>query len=222
MTNRILRFKGYGFGATDATVKVTFDGVEVFNGAVTTTSDPIPLMPNPSLASDVVVLFTVETVPVSFSGTKPMTYEVTNGTVVFADIESNYMLLIPNPVYSAEEFATLTSDTATRAEKLAIMAPHAVPAFNTADESTILNSSDYNEINVILAAHGCSLFVSSGPDRFDNTDQNGPVTDPRTNVTIDGVAPTIDRGDTLNGTWYWVINEGSTLSCDVEISAGHE
>lgn len=218
MSTRIIKFMGYGFGETDATIKVTFDGTEIYNGPVPTTSGLIPDLPDDQYNAQTVTLFTEESTPISFSGTKSMTCEVTDGTVLFAQVLSNYMgKKMFNPVYSAGELATLNDPAATRAEKLAIMSPHAVPPFSAADESVILTSSDYNAIQAVMAAHGCSLTLDSGADNYYSVSTSAPNGDYRRNVTLDGVPVTSELG-----AWWWLVEQGSTLAYDLQIDAGAE
>jgi hypothetical protein len=94
-------------------------------------------------------------IPMDFAGTKPMTCLVTNGTVIFAQINANYGL--------------------------------------------IGNS------------------VGSGPDGY--FDLNG-ATDPRSNVFIDGTPQQVEHTPGTEGTWWFVVRNGSTLTYDLNIVAG--
>jgi hypothetical protein len=69
-----------------------------------------------------------------------------------------------------------------------------------------------SEKNAIVAAHNCTVSISSGADGY------GPIdhTDPRSSVVIDGIAQTPDYGE-LPGAWWWPINSGSTMACQVEV-----
>lgn len=59
--------------------------------------------------------------------------------------------------------------------------------------------------------------IGSGPDGFFNIDGLG---DARSNVFIDGVAQTINHDEELNGTWWFAVPAGSTLTYDLDIEAG--
>lgn len=56
---------------------------------------------------------------------------------------------------------------------------------------------------------------------YNETIANVVYSDPFTNVTIDGVAQSTDRGD-LVGQWYWTIPAGSTFTATINIQAGIE
>jgi len=90
MANRTVQIIGYGFGNTPASITATVNGSQVFSGPVDTVNDPIPPMPiDPALANSGTALFTFE-IPMNYSGALPMTVEVGNSPVVFAQIDANY------------------------------------------------------------------------------------------------------------------------------------
>jgi hypothetical protein len=211
MTTRTLKFYGRGYGATPASISVTQNGINVYTGEVTTINAPITEWP------DQIVLFTSETT-VDFNGTIPMSVEVTNGSVVFAWITGNYCSML-NPVYSTEQLEILQSPTSTDAEKLAVYSAAAVPPFSP-EEIAALETGTVAENNIIIASHNASIYISSGPDNFD-TIFNG---DERSNVSIDGIpqnTPT-PRPEGQNGTWFWQVTSGSTLTYDLNVNAGRE
>lgn len=219
MTIRTVQILGQGFGTNPASIAVTVDGVEVFAGNVNTLPlANIPSLPNLALANSTVELMSFD-VPVNYSGTKAMTCTVTSGIVIFAQIIANYQP-IPNPVYTPEEWAVLTNPASTTAEKIAIIDSHAVPPFSTA-EIAILESTDPIDQpakDAILASHGVSKIISGGSTVYSDIDGQ---TDPRDNVTIDGVAVTPDHGS-MPGTWWFTIEEGQTLGYNLTIEAGLE
>ena len=141
-----------------------------------------------------------------------MTCAVSSGTVIFANILTNYVS-IRNPVYTPEQINILTSPTTTQAERVAIYTQVAVPPLSQTDIDTLLDpASTPAQINAILVAHNCLPYISSGADGF------GPIdnTDARSTVVIDGIAQTPDHGD-LPGTWWWQINTGSTLAYQLDV-----
>jgi hypothetical protein len=84
MANKRLRFRGQGYGSIPASIVATIDGVVVFTGEV-------PTLDQTTFVTDAeaqAVLFTAM-VDATFSGTKPVSIQVTEGTVVFAQTEGN-------------------------------------------------------------------------------------------------------------------------------------
>lgn len=216
MTNRTVKLLGYGFGATPAEISVTLDGTTIYTGAVTTANQAIPELPNLDLMGDQAELCSFE-LPVDFAGQKAMTCEVTNGTVIFAEITANYCSII-NPVFSQSDLDVIFSGTATNQEKYNVIAPHAAPAFSTEEESQIVSLGLYNStVQPILATHGVSLMISSGASTFADIYVAG---DERSNISIDGIAKNPVHSGEYTGTFWWVISEGSTLSYDLNVDAG--
>jgi hypothetical protein len=107
MPNRIVKIYGYGVGSSTATINVSVEGTEIFSGAVTTSTQELPALPDLSIVDNTVELCSFE-IPIDFSGQKAMSCEVTNGTVIFAQIEANYCK-IPNPIFSSSEWAVLSN-----------------------------------------------------------------------------------------------------------------
>lgn len=156
MTTRTVKMFGLAYGSSPAEITVTLDGATVYTGSVTTTDTPVPALPNLDL-TDTTIEFCNFEIPVDFTGTKPMTCAVTNGTVIFAQVLANYCAIAnTDPV------------------------------------------------------------IGTGPDVFNNIDGIG---DARSNVAIDGVTQPMNHEE-LPGTWWFTVNTGSTLTCDLDIQAG--
>jgi hypothetical protein len=83
--NRTVQFFGQGYGTDPAVIVVKLDNLVIYEGNVPTI-DQIGFNTAPE---DQVVLFTCE-LPITFDGFKPMTVEVVNGTVVFAQVHANH------------------------------------------------------------------------------------------------------------------------------------
>jgi hypothetical protein len=212
MTNRTVQIYGYGFGTTPATIEVTLDGNVVYNGAITTTTDPIPTLPDMQLTSDTVAICSFE-LPVNFSGTIPMACEVTNGTVIFAQVLANYFP-IDNPVYTAEELEIIRNPATTNAEKIAIISSHATPPFSSED-ITFIETHTWLESRPLLVEHNVALRIGSTTEYLNINKAN----DPRSNIQIDGSPKTTDHA-TYPGAWWWRIGSGSTLTYDLNVVAG--
>jgi hypothetical protein len=213
MAIRTLQFQGMGFGASPATITVTANGQQIYNGTVPTVNQPLPVLPNPALIADQVTLFNLE-IDTAFSGQIPMTCAVNNGTVIFGDVLANY-IYVYNPVYSAEQIAILINPATTTSQKIPIWSQVANPPFSAEELATLENPSTTTAtVGQIVAAHGCRLLIGGGSTQYGIIDSN----DARSNVAIDGVTQSPDRGD-LTGTWWWSVANGSTLSYNLEVDA---
>lgn len=214
MATRKILFLGSGFGSTPATVTASIDGVEIFNGPVTTLDQPIPNLPDANLSFQLqnVKLFKFDT-DTSFSGPIALSFTVNSGTVIFAGVTASYVA-IANPVYTAEQIETLKNPSTALSQKVSIWTSVATPAFTT-EELEILNnpSTPSATVDQILVDHNCQLAVSSGASTVGLMSNVDPVTQ----VEIDSVPQTPDRTGGLNGMWSWVVPAESTLACNVNI-----
>jgi hypothetical protein len=89
MTTRTVKMLGLAYGPTPAEIEITFDGNTIYTGTVSTTDSPLPSLPNSELTPTTIEFCQFE-IPMEFSGTKPMSCTVNNGTVIFAQIVANY------------------------------------------------------------------------------------------------------------------------------------
>jgi hypothetical protein len=68
--------------------------------------------------------------------------------------------------------------------------------------------------------------ASSGPNNFiffyNVTIDGNVITDPLTDVSIDGVTQTITRGVDQYGQWPWVLGAGQVLTATINVIAGYE
>jgi hypothetical protein len=108
MTTRTVKMFGLAYGSTPAEIAVTLDGESIYTGTVTT-SDAVLPMTYENLVDTTIELCNFE-IPVDFEGTKSMTCSVTNGTVIFAQINTNYCL-IGNSVGSGPDVYHSTNST---------------------------------------------------------------------------------------------------------------
>lgn len=212
MANRTVQILGQGYGVNPAQITVTANGNTVFSGAVNTVDQTLPALPNQDLSlPNILCTFEIDQ---TFTGQIPMTCAVSTGTVIFANILTNYRF-IPNPVYTPEQLAILNNPTTTEAERVAIYTQVANPPLSQSDIDTLLDpAATFQQKNAIIVSHNCTTYISSGVNGF------GPIdpTDARSSVTIDGIAQTPDHGE-LPGTWWWKINTGSTMAYQLDVSS---
>jgi hypothetical protein len=167
MTTRTFKQYGQGYGATPATIAVTIDGVEIFNGDVPTLNEPVPVKPIVPSENLGVEIYSW-TNDVTFQGTNSLQITVANGTFLMTDSLANYFKYVNPPLPDA----------------------------------------------------------SSGPDNFiffyDVTIDGNAITDPLTDVSIDGVARTVTRPEGELGQWCWVLGAGQVLTATINVIAGYE
>lgn len=199
MATRKIKTVGQGFGASPAAITVTVDGSVVFSGTVPTVNEPPTGLPGVPVAS-LPTLYEYE-VPNSFSGNQIVSVQVTAGAVTFATLASNNMG-IHNPVFTAEEYATLTDPASLPADRLAIRVARANPPMSQTDIDNLNSPSvSQSEKYAINEAHNVNNIVSAGDNAW------SPITGLYSAVTIDGVSQStaFPDGD------YVLVNNGSTL-----------
>ena len=229
MANKTLQFYGTGYGDTPVTISATFDGMTVFNGTIPTVAGPIPTISR-EIAQVSTPLFTVD-LPLDFIGSKSLAITVTGGTAAaFGRVMHNNALQI-NPAYSDAQNATLIDTTVPWADKAAIIASVANPAFS-AEELTLVESTNPADVparKALLASRGLSLFNSSGDTGFvpfagiDNFDT-------RQNIVFDGTPVTdtdsralmvyITETNAPTASRVWVVPTGSPMVCDIVVPDG--
>jgi hypothetical protein len=71
---------------------------------------------------------------------------------------------------------------------------------------------------------GVEELTSGGPDNYNNIfiGSVNELQDPRINVMIDGVSSDVSSAERGNqqGTWEWTIFPGSTMACEIQVTAG--
>jgi hypothetical protein len=211
MTNRTIQIWGQGYGPQPCTANVTFDGNTVFSGQISTIdSSTIYRLPE-----DQVVLISFE-FPIDLSGTFPVTINIAGTDIFISSVLANFCS-INNPVYTPTDVAILTNPATTFSDKLAIWSPLANPEFTSGD-IVLLETGTPQEKQSVLADHGLSITVSTGPETF------GLVAQPqcKTNVNINGVDsfPPDPLPPGVDGEWGWeipCINGVGTCSFDLVI-----
>lgn len=208
MTNRTVKFHGQGFGNVPVTITVTANGNIVFQGPIPTLDQPLP---PPRYHDDAIPSIFEMPIPLDFIGTIPMSVVVESGLgIAFLDALANYNL-IPNPIYTPEQFAVITAPEKTT-QGLDIFIQLANPALSSA-EIAVLDNPDTpdSECNAILANHGLSLYVSGGATQFNADFCND---DSRLYPALDGnPLPTpVPRPSGLLGDWTWIVPVDSTFT----------
>lgn len=215
MAIRTVQFLGMGYGSTPATVTVTANGTQIFSGEIPTLDQPVPPMPATlEMVLNQAVLFNME-IDATFSGQIPMVCTVTNGVAVLGSTNANYTRIL-NPIYTPEQLTILTNPASTRADKAPVWASVANPPFTAEEQAMLADPATPVEVmNQLTTSHNCNTIISSGPASYLQLDDE----ESRANVVLDGIAQNPDRG-TLVGNWWWVVNSGSALGCDLIVPAG--
>jgi len=208
MTNRTIKFNGQGFGNVPVTVTATANGNIVYQGAINTVDQPLP-RPNYH-PEPVATLFDLQ-VPLDFVGSFPMSITCESGYGMFLlDSTANYNL-IPNPIYTPEQFA-IVSVSDKSPEVVDIFESVANPPL-TQQEIDILSNPDTPDLecDAILAQHGLTIWVPGGADNYGVDFNHG---DARTEVALDGIPRTTPtpRPSDYTGDWTWVTPVNSTLT----------
>ena len=89
MTTRTFKQYGQGYGATPATIAVTLDSVEIFNGDIATLNQAVPDMPIVPGENLGVELYSW-TKDVTYQGTQSLQITVSDGTFLMAKSVANY------------------------------------------------------------------------------------------------------------------------------------
>lgn len=214
MTKRTIQFYGQGWGVNTTEITATFQGQTVYTGPVPTFSDVLP-------QNEMPVLFSVDSLDVTDQGAFAVTITPTSGDLVVSYVLANYTLII-NPIYSWEQWEIIT-DSSKQAQALEIISSLANPPFSDAEIEILVNpESTQQERDAILAAHGVSYTVSTGPTGFSVAIWDS---DSRTNVTINGevpIAPPVPRPANLQGDWVYYVLANQPMAFDLNIVAGLE
>jgi len=241
MANRTLNFYGFAYGNVPVQLNAHINGQVVFSGEVATIDESLPL---PStIVANTSVLFSVTDsalFPTEFSGSYPMTISVATGNgIAIADITSNYM---PTGNYTPVVDATMDNTTingttltvgtlvsGTIAVGQLVDDPNnettvAPGTTITAGSDLIWTVSNVQNVTATTLQSGHLIPISSGAAEFlpvfNGTPTNSEGTpDPRSSVQIDGVTQ-VPPNAVSTGIWTWIVSQGSTLSCNLNVSVG--
>lgn len=246
MTNRTLQFYGYAYGNVPVQLNAHINGELVFSGAVDTLDQPVVIPPDMKNAP---VLFTVENsalFPVDFSGSYPMTVSVAVGDgIQLGNIFSNYMPTSNIPTYTdivemANVSITDTTLTVGSVQAGTIKVGQVLSATTPSGEfipnvvatgTTIVSGSGLSWTVDISQTVTTQQYVAGGipvpqdPTNFsmcyiNSTPVNSEGTpDPRSSVTIDDIVQ-VPPNPVSVGVWTWTVPQGSTISCNLNISPG--
>lgn len=193
MAIRTLKLRGMVWGNPDnpATLTVSWNGTQVFNGTVDTSEGmPDRFYPQPSMPW--VCTWTADT---SQSGTIPLVLTINGGDMVWATIYGNYYTTEVDAEGYTSWYNALQTDIDT-------LTPEQFDAKNgftvtAAEEAMVMN----NPANVYNDVSGIGTVQSDGHD----------------NVVINGVPGTRTVWEDELGPWNWLIPNGGTLTCDVRV-----
>ena len=243
MANRTLNFYGFAYGNVPVQLNAHINGQVVFSGEVATIDQPIP--PPGDIIANTSVLFSVTDsalFPTEFSGNYPMTISVATGNgIAVADITSNFMptgnytpvieATMENTSISGTTLTvgTLVSGAIAVGQMLGDPDHKPIPASGTtivAGSDLTWTVSNVQNVAATTLQSGHLIPVSSGASEFLPAFNGTPVNsegtpDPRSSVEIDGVTqvpPTLPS----QGIWTWIVPQGSTLSCNLNVSVGAE
>lgn len=89
MTIRTFKQIGQGYGSAPCTITANINGSQVYSGTVPTVDEPLPILPNPSLAVTS-ELFGWSVNDVSYTGTQTMEITVSGSPLLVTEIVANY------------------------------------------------------------------------------------------------------------------------------------
>ena len=104
MTTRTFKQYGQGYGSAPATITVTLDGVQIFNGDIATLDQPVPDMPIVPGENLGVELYSW-TKDLTFQGADTLQITVADGTFLMSKSVANYFKYI-DPVLPSGPYAT--------------------------------------------------------------------------------------------------------------------
>ena len=218
MTARTFKFYGIGWGQETAKITVLLNGKTVFLGDIPTIPNQ-PISTPPGGLQDSQLLFEITDIAVTDEGPLPLSITVNAGNLVFGQAEANYMVPMPNPVYTPEQYAIVTNPSTPMSERVAIAEELANPPLTPEEIAVLLNpESTPEQLDEILSAHNIQLQVGD-PEVFNAAFW---PSDSRLNVYIDGIPQTITdhRPPGLDGDWTWNVYTFQVFECNFEFDPG--
>jgi hypothetical protein len=233
MANRTIQFCGYAYGNVPVQLNAHINGQTVFSGTVATLNENIPLLAGDW--STAPVLFSIPEsalFPTSFSGSYPMTVSVATGYgIILAYVNSNYMLNASNQVeFSGSISGTTLNVSSVTSGEISIgqtIYDNVITAGTTIVSGLgstwqINNSQTTSEATINGAIFNPGTVDAFSPC-FNGTPTNSDNTvDSRSSVQINGVPQTPPRDSNSYGQWTWLVEAGSTIEYNFNVSVGNE
>jgi hypothetical protein len=235
-TNRTLQFLGAAYGNSNVTVTATIDNVVVFNSTVATLDQEAP--DTADVTKPMPVLFSVENsdqFPVDFAGSKSMSVAVSGGDCVILDaVLSNYILnytfdKVAQLTNATINGTTLTFDSSTGNVDVGLVLLGNVISqgtYITAGSDKIWTVSTSQTVGPTTVDAGKWIEETGNATGFitcyNGTPTNSEDTmDCRSSVAIDGNVQVPDLAPKSQGTWTWQVDNGSTLTCNLNVRLGN-
>jgi hypothetical protein len=207
MTNRTIQFFGKGYGTVPINATVQISGNVVFTGEIPTVDQPLSV-----LSLDQVKIFEFE-LPLDTVGPVPASISFTGAETVYVEqVQGNYLVYVPNPVFTPEELAIIQNPDTTQADKVPIYERVANPPL-TAEDIFVIENGTRPEVIVVLEQHNLELRIFV-PEQFTT------LTEPQIkfNVKINNIV--VERLPEPPGEWGWevpLINGTGTMTFDLNL-----
>ena len=205
MTDRTIKFLGYGIGNTQSTITATVAGNVVYTGNVAMVPTRLPNnlldVRSPLMFSIVVDIETIGTLPISVS------VDANTSPVAMGLASFNYSKSTLKGSLTDEQFINIINDPDNATVTKPIQIQMANPPLSES-ESAVWNddTTPYSERYSIEETHNMFLFESSGVSWF-----IPPRGNPVSNVILDG--------NTIAAKSWFIVPAGSTVSYYLTIPA---
>lgn len=251
MANRTLQFFGYAYGSSPVVINAHINGQTVFSGEVPTVNQPLPVGDNPDLTNAPVLFSVENSalVPTEFSGSLPMTISVATGNgIALGEVFCNYMQTANSQTTLSLENSSITGNLLSvgtvvsgapatgqflycgpGGDVVGQTNPGLCPGARIVGEGPTAGTyvvqdlfsaeTNYNTGSTVIGAWTV-VPVPGNETTFLPCYTGSQIGDPRTNVSIDNVAQNPDR-EGEDGTWTWVVPQGSTIAYDLNVSTGN-
>ena len=232
--NRTLQFYGLAYGNSNVSLTATINGTTVFSGEVPTINSPVPAPPVDF--SNEIILFSIENstlFPTNYSGAYPMSIAVSGGyAAAFNGINCNYMLTGNVTATTVMENSSISGNVLTVGTVSSgnVSIGQFLNGTGIVDATRIESGSDITwivnnsqtvpntTITGIIPEPGVADIY--GPYYDVNPAFDTETIDPRSSVTIDGIAQ-VTPATKVWGIWRWFVPTGSTIAYNLNVSLGN-